>query len=523
MPAGPGVQAPEPSLDRRLLQSLSLCKAASNICRYEPWLLPERGSPFDFPSAPPCSLSSANDQGLFVMNANELAWSEANWERQKTRRSERSWWLIVGELGIDVVEARLRNATDAITGSIRAVIDQFGFSNLRSVLLGGSYLWAADSSSSIDLIAVVDVDPESMGHFPSLDLTTGNESLQGLDLLVISSAALEDPDTLRGDVDVWEVRPGIRLPYDNSFATIAKAIRVTSETSFCVFGADLTLDFQVTSADRLRLAYYFAQEASALISHNVLPYKAVQRLLESNLILDLCDGQREYANQISDVSQEALHCAKLTRSMPRREAAYFVQGSRISGRADVGSSLLNRTVERFRATETMLPARQCHVSSHTPVVSALLSESMGVLGSTEELTSFANRLLSVCAGEPLAGWERLRTSLQDAVLLKDLLYLDSLLTTSTSIEALRRTPRPECVRHAPKVSTAVSDQQLARACAWAVLGDRLLAEYRQGIKIMSPVVLSTWSCLRDMIAISRFVLGDNPQARIGVFWTKGME
>lgn len=251
-------------------------------------------------------------------------------------RAERSWWLRYLPGARERLQTRLPGTRPLLAGLRRVVAQQYGpASRILSVVLTGSYLWSESLPASIDAAVIIDTPLPVLDHWPENVLHPGEQPVvQGacvgaLDLLVVGLGALQNPARLRGSLGPWLLEDGQVFPYDLRRRTVFAATCLTLSAGIPVLGPDYYRHVAPSPRDLCNLAYYFVQEASALLALRQEPVKAVQRLLESNLILQFCEerlgrGSEPWTGHLVSRCREAIAVLKARPNDP--EMLCTVQG-----------------------------------------------------------------------------------------------------------------------------------------------------------------------------------------------------
>jgi hypothetical protein len=263
------------------------------VARRPSWLLPARHPAFALAGGLAGDIPGVRVAPLWC----DGVWQPDAFAATSARLTARNWWLRYGQRSLVRVAEQLRAAAP-VPEACRAHVDSvFPGARVVSTFVIGSYLWADQPSSRVDVVSIVDVPEDGAvlhqvmeGDIPPrFRWTTGGREIEGVDLLIVSVAALRHPERLTGYVGDWRMPNGRPYPYDLRRETIARALVRTLRAGVPVDGID-PLPAAEDPDGLLALAYYFVQEASILLNWRHRIGKAANRLLEASLILDQVDG-----------------------------------------------------------------------------------------------------------------------------------------------------------------------------------------------------------------------------------------
>lgn len=261
---------------------------AQRVRRLRSWSLAARHPEFAFPAQKRIPAAGARVD-LWPFGT----WSATAFEELLRVKSAHSWWLRRPVVRPAVLAERVRRALPAVHHARRLVETRYFGSDIHSVVITGSYLWAATPRPTVDVAVIVDLGSRTaLDHDQDVALpenerwTVGNRTVRGLDLLVVPRAGLDRAPHATAAIGDWRLPNGRALWYDTRQSTVLAAVRQTFRACLTVNGEDL---FPAETEDpqaMLALAYYFTQEASQLLNWRAAAAKAANRLWEANLILD---------------------------------------------------------------------------------------------------------------------------------------------------------------------------------------------------------------------------------------------
>lgn len=224
-------------------------------------------------------------------------WSSAAFEAILSTKSTHSWWLLGQAISPAILANRVRRALPGILAARQFVVSQYPGASVRSIVLSGSYLWAAKPRKEIDIAVIADLGPAAPAvlHSPEVGLQ-GNQRwevesqvVSTLDLLIVHTSAIDRPAALTGTIGDWLLPHENAMWYDTRTRTVLSAARQTFRACLTVCGEDFFPPETEDLEAMLSLAYYFTQEASQLLDWRHGISKAANRLWEANLILDRLD------------------------------------------------------------------------------------------------------------------------------------------------------------------------------------------------------------------------------------------
>lgn len=331
----PDQRIPVDGSDLSVLAASGLRPAGAGLVARRPsWLLPARHPGFATPVGPP-TVGTGQVSRL---------WERGGFEQLVAATRARNWWL--GDSAVPSwLEGRVR-ATSWLPGLCREfVTHRMPGARVVATYLIGSYLWAEQPSSRIDAVVVSTSPDESavLDHTMSLDLpdhlrySVDGVPIDGVDLLVVSQAALRAPERLTGLVGDWHLPDGRPYPCDISRPTVARAVLRTLRSGLLVDGADV-LGAEPDPAGLLAHAYYFVQEASVLLAWRDSAAKAANRLLEASLVLDQLTGSGNRSEQLRGL------CAAVRSAPQDPELLRRLQGWHGDTRPAVLPALVERLV-----------------------------------------------------------------------------------------------------------------------------------------------------------------------------------
>jgi hypothetical protein len=253
---------------------------------------------------------------------------DRHWAQLIEARKDRSWWMQAHPERLSDLRARLAAVADVELAVREMLADRFGEVGPRSVralTLTGSYLWAEDQGTDIDVIAHVDLGPahvpNGMDHWQrvpavvgGVPMSVGASGTPTLDLLLVGTHLLQRPQEAKGHIGEWREHDDRVLPYDLSRPTILAAIRQTLAAAVPIYGPDPFAAIEQRAPDLLALARYFLQEASVLLDERRLVPKASQRVHEALLILGFLE-RREPRSASDSLRKMTIEATEAVRSL----------------------------------------------------------------------------------------------------------------------------------------------------------------------------------------------------------------
>jgi hypothetical protein len=444
-------------------------------------------------------------------------WNAISWRALVERRKKLSWWFADNNFDERALEARVRAARPAVALSRRLAAARYPSASVFSINLTGSYLWSRQVPSSIDVLLLIDdVDETVFEHHAVVDLADSEQwvaesgTITSLDVLIASTKALENPTLLSGTIGEWELPDGQMYPYDNRRRTVASAVRLTLNTAVVVTGRDMAGVFSQSDDSLLALAYYFTQEASVLLHWSFHPSKAIQRLLEANLIYDHVERRRSGTATPSAVTSALRSAAVVSRELDSNAAHALASGKTVRGSIGAGDGLLAATIGRLSAAQpnTFEP------NGRFVIACERAWRCLGMWPTDPRLRraiSHADRVCAMASEDEWPGWIRLREDLMRHPLLEDLAYLDQLVEAVDPQEHWRAT-RPERRRSHPVTWSFQNDGLLQRLVLWQQFGVTLI---ERTMRASAPCSDATLDAVRALVAGAQVVIGPRPLARIG--------
>lgn len=323
------------------------------------WLLPPVHPRFRFRLSPAPDVSDRAQSGMRY-----TLWDlrNSNLEgalQQVLQRARTSWWVRWLPETAGRLPERLLAARPVMAAIHRICKREFGLGyKVVAVILTGSYLWAEQVSNAIDASVVIDHQSapdyrQVFRHLPEETLLPQERpgpygtTVRQLDLLAVGMGCLERPSQVRGRIGSWLMSDGEEFPYDLHSRKVLAAVRETfAMAGVPVYGPDIYARLEPDPANLLALAYYFTQEASALLAFQEGSVKAARRLLESQLIL--ASVEEGFGNSPEDGTSDLLSAAQ---AAVRRVAASpsdpYVLADLRGWHGREGGSLLDSTVRRL--------------------------------------------------------------------------------------------------------------------------------------------------------------------------------
>ena len=264
------------------------------------WLLPPVHPAFYFEDAVPLKQPSFERYDLWLPGQGEkqVQLNDHYFDLLFATRMERNWWLRYLPGATTRLKERLL-ATGSLVSELRKMMtahySEAVAQAIVSVVLTGSFLWSEQVPQGIDVAVFIESSSPAyqycFDHRGRIELSeplvVDNTAVPYLDLLVVGVDCLENPGSIQGSLGRWHTRDGELFPHDLDKRTVYSATQQTFAAGIPVYGRDYYQQVSLQPRNLLALAYYFTQVASALLVYREGSVKAAQRLLESNLILNL--------------------------------------------------------------------------------------------------------------------------------------------------------------------------------------------------------------------------------------------